>query len=125
MMTRADKIAAAAVLLLALVVYMLFTFALFTDSAEYAVITVDGQEFGRYRLADIKGVREIRVETNFGANIVECTQSAVWVKEADCPDKIDVKTGKITKPNQMLVCIPNRMTVRLTGGRQAVDGVAY
>lgn len=42
--------------------------------------------------------------------------SKVWVTDADCPDKVCEHTGKISYENQTIVCIPNTITVRITGG---------
>ena len=48
------------------------------------------------------------------------------VTEASCPDKTDIQSGKITKPGQMIVCVPNRVTVRILGkNRVTVDKVTY
>ncbi len=39
----------------------------------------------------------------------------VWVEHADCPDKICEKTGKIYKKGQAIVCLPNKIAIRITG----------
>lgn len=47
--------------------------------------------------------------------------------ETDCPDKICVRTGFISKVGQSAVCLPNRIVVRITGGNgneTGVDGIA-
>ncbi len=40
---------------------------------------------------------------------------------ADCPDKICIKTGFIGTRGQSAVCLPNRLTLRITGGSDGVD----
>lgn len=42
---------------------------------------------------------------------------------ADCPDKICIKTGFIGARGQSAVCLPNRLTLRITGGSGGVDAV--
>ena len=42
----------------------------------------------------------------------------------DCPDKLCVKTGKISRSGQSIVCVPARISVRLTGGNHSSDAVA-
>ena len=39
----------------------------------------------------------------------------VWVEEADCPDKICERTGKIYKKGQAIVCLPNKIAIKITG----------
>jgi hypothetical protein len=46
--------------------------------------------------------------------------------DASCPDKKDVKIGKITKTRQMIICAPNRVSVKLGGNTKLqVDKVSY
>ena len=37
----------------------------------------------------------------------------VRCEEADCPDKICVHTGRVTMPDQPVVCLPHRVTARI------------
>ncbi|MCR4726059.1 MAG: NusG domain II-containing protein [Clostridia bacterium] len=39
----------------------------------------------------------------------------VWVEESDCPNKICEKTGKISKKGQAIVCLPNKVAIRISG----------
>ena len=125
MMTRADKLTAVFLLLSALAAYIIFSCAVFSDRAEYAVITVNGAEYARYRPSEITGVKTVTVDEGFGRNVVELSSGGARVTDASCPDKLDVKSGMITKPNQMLICVPNRLTVKLTGGKKNIDRVTY
>lgn len=49
---------------------------------------------------------------------------SVHIEESDCPDKLCVKTGKISRSGQSIVCVPARISVRLTGGNHSSDAVA-
>jgi hypothetical protein len=40
---------------------------------------------------------------------------AIAFVESDCPDKVCVHTGYISKPGQAAVCLPNRVAVRISG----------
>jgi len=41
--------------------------------------------------------------------------------KSDCPDKVCVQTGLISKPGQIAACIPAHVLVRVTGAVQASD----
>ncbi|MDI6638910.1 MAG: NusG domain II-containing protein, partial [Bacillota bacterium] len=51
------------------------------------------------------------------------------VRASDCPDKVCVKTGWIEHPGEVIVCLPNRVVVKIQGGPgalgPALDGIAY
>ncbi|MCR4594559.1 MAG: NusG domain II-containing protein [Clostridiales bacterium] len=49
----------------------------------------------------------------------------IYVKDSSCPDKVCVRTGHISKTGESAVCVPNRVSVTITGGKkgpQAVTG---
>ena len=125
MITKHDVVIISAVIVIALLFYILFAFALWNDYPEYAAIYVDGEEYAVYSLSNIKGSKTVEINTEFGQNILEITSKSVKVIDASCPDKLDVKCGEITKPNQVIICVPNKMSVRLIGKTQEVDKVTY
>lgn len=48
---------------------------------------------------------------------VEVKSGKVRISESDCHDKICEKTGFISSPMQTIVCLPNRISVRLIGDK--------
>lgn len=82
-------------------------------------IQVDGQEYGVYPLnAQPDGerketVQRIEVKTERGINVVCLQDGIVWVEEADCPDQICVKEGKISGYSESIVCLPHRMVIEI------------
>ena len=38
------------------------------------------------------------------------------VETANCPDRVCVRSGYITKAGQSIVCVPNRLIISITGG---------
>lgn len=46
---------------------------------------------------------------------------AVYVTEADCPDRVCEHTGRIRYENQSIVCLPNKVTITIAGGG-AING---
>lgn len=54
-----------------------------------------------------------RIELEHLTVVIENGQ--VYVADADCPDKVCQHTGKISRENQTIVCLPNRVTITITG----------
>ena len=52
---------------------------------------------------------------------VEVKSGKVRISESDCHDKICEKTGFISSPMQTIVCLPNRISVRLIGDNANTD----
>lgn len=80
------------------------------------VVRVDGVETERHSLA-VDGVFPL----NGGTNLLVIEDGRAWIAEADCPDQICVRQGKVHYTGQVVTCLPNRLTVTVEGG--ADDGV--
>lgn len=123
--TKYDKILICFSLLSALLFYLLFGYVFSVGSASAVRITVNCEVYGTYNFMQINGEKTVDIKTEFGHNTVIITSDGAYVSFADCPDKIDVKSSKITKPGQIIVCIPNRLSVQIVGEKTDVDVVAY
>ncbi len=108
-----------AVLLIAAALLLLFRGgAQKKDSAEI-VITRDDEVIFREQSADLVLPYTLRVEGIHGGHnifiIDEDEDGTVGIRcqEADCPDKICVNTGRVTLPDQPVVCLPHRISARI------------
>lgn len=81
-----------------------------------AVAAVNGQEIGRYPLGT-----EGEFILNGGTNILIIEDGQAYISEADCPDRLCVNQGKISKTGQTITCLPNRLTVTVEGQKGEVD----
>ena len=88
-----------------------------TDGAR-VVVRVNGEDVATYSLA-----RDGRYELNGGSNILVIQNGEAWLTDANCPDKLCVKQGKIRVTNQVITCLPNRLTVTVYGVDGGVDVV--
>ena len=79
----------------------------------YAEITLDGKPYKKILLSEHKGEEQIDVKTDYGYNIIEIKDASVAIIEADCPDKICIKSSFISKPGQLLVCLPHKLMVEI------------
>lgn len=92
-------------------VVLLFSFigyasAVRTSSSKNVVIEVGGSIFGEYGTDTAQTVE-------VGGNAVEITADYVKMVHADCPDRLCVRQGKISKGGQVIVCLPNKIIVRI------------
>ncbi len=86
-------------------------------------ITVDGELYGVYPLqTDTEITIAPKGET---ANVLVIAGGQADMREADCPDKLCVHQRAISKTNETIVCLPNRVVVTVVGGRESeIDSIA-
>ena len=61
---------------------------------------------------------------NGGTNTLVIENGEAWVSEADCPDKICMGMGKISKNGEFIACLPNQVIIVVEGGEESpVDGI--
>ena len=84
------------------------------------IVEQDGRETARYALHED---RTVKIEGAAGYNILVIEGGEVWLSEADCPNLLCVKTGKIRYAGQSIVCLPHKVAVRIVGGASALDAV--
>lgn len=84
------------------------------------VVEQDGKETARYALDEN---RTVRIEGQGGYNLLVIEGGEAWLLEADCPNLLCVKTGKIRYAGQSIVCLPHKVAVRIVGGASALDAV--
>lgn len=88
-------------------------------AGEYVVVHVDTVEAARYELNE-----NAVYELNGGTNTLVIEDRQAYISHADCPDKLCVNQGRIWGSGQMIVCLPNRLTVTVEGVASGVDIVA-
>ncbi len=106
---RPELILIAALLVLAGVLYLALNLG--RREGGVAVVRVNGVEVERHALA-VDGTFSL----NGGSNILVIQDGQAWLSEANCPDLLCVKMGKIHYTGQVITCLPNRLTVTVEGG---------
>lgn len=84
-----------------------------TTENAYVVVTVDGQEYGRYPLAE--DTEEV-IKLGDAYNKLVISEGQVKMEEASCPDKICVNHLAIHYSNESIVCLPNKVVITIEGG---------
>lgn len=125
-LTKLDKLIIVLILLLSILSYVVMALSIASNVPNSVVITVNGKLYANYDLAEIKSPEIIRINTEFGKNILKITSDGAEMLDSDCKDKFDVKCGKITKIGQIIICVPNRVSVELKGTiKEEIDKVTY
>ncbi|MGN0498895.1 MAG: NusG domain II-containing protein [Acutalibacteraceae bacterium] len=114
---RADIIIILLVALLELV-SVLFVFG-GSSSPEYVCVKLNGIITAEYSL-DKTGEYEIIGDNGITLTLV-IEKDGVSVKNAECPDKICKKTGKISGAGQSIICLPAKISISLEGGSEEID----
>lgn len=93
---------------------------------KYIEISIDGKPFKTIELDNPSYKEEFTIKTELGTNIVKIENGEADIIDADCPDKLCVKDGSISKPGEILVCLPNKLVVEIKGQRNAtIDQLSY
>lgn len=89
-----------------------------------AEIIQDKEVVKRIDLDKVEKPERIKVPGLFN-EIVLVEKGRIRFEEAECPDRVCVKTGWLSKAGDSATCIPNRAMIRIKGENQELDGVAY
>ena len=114
---KADLILFVILLLLGVGLSVL-SYAAGSGNARTVVITVAGEVYGTYDLAED---REILIERDGHTNKVIINQGHVQMESANCHNQLCVNRGQITKAGEAIIGLPNRVVVRITGKEADVD----
>lgn len=128
-LTKGDKILIVCLSIFSLVLAILISSISNRVSGKYISIKVDGKEIKKIQFSKEVVGKTYEIKTEFGRNLVEIGDESARVIEADCPDKLDVKQGKITRPGQVIVCLPNRLIIEYKAGtgnnEEEIDNINY
>ena len=107
-MKRNDIILLVSILLVCALALCALFLAL-SGTGDTVVVTVDGEEYARLPL---NTDTELLITTEDGSNLLVIKDKEAYIKEASCPDKICVRTGKASELRS-IVCLPNRVSVSI------------
>jgi hypothetical protein len=94
--------------LLAIVLTVFLVVTLTKKEGAYVEVVIDGELYATYPLAIPR-----EVTLNGGTNILVIENGKAYLSYANCPDHTCVNTGKISYNGQSIVCLPNRLTVKV------------
>lgn len=112
-MKKGDYITIVAIVFSAISIFFITSNKFIRDSGnKEMVITIDGDTYATEKIDD-KLYREFKINSKYGKNIVVLDKGFVYMEESDCKDKICIKKGKISKTGDSIICLPNRLIVKI------------
>lgn len=111
-MKKRDFILIGVILVIALLLFGVME--LTKKDGAYVVVRVDGNEVARYSLSE-----DGEYSLNDGTNILRIQNGKAYLTNADCPDHLCVKQGKIDQSGETITCLPNKLTVTVYGAEDA------
>lgn len=108
---KADLFVIAGIVLLALVIGVAFLLPKQNNSDAVVQIYQNGQLVQEVPLQEDKTV----TLTGTYENIIQIRDGKVSIVDADCPGEDCVHTGWISAPGTSIICLPNRVEVRIAG----------
>ena len=126
-MTKGDKYLIIIIIIISLISIIYVERDATSYNSKYISIQVNGKEYKKITFNPKMVGKTIPIKTKYGYNLIEIGDEKVRVIEADCPDKLDVKQGYISKPGETIVCLPNRLIVEIKGenGENEIDYLSY
>ena len=113
-----------AVLILVLIAVVSFVCIRFfvEDEGKYVKVYVNEKLTKTF---DLTKDREYFIETKFGYNLLIIKNERARILDADCPNKICVNKGYISKNGESIICLPHHVVVTVESGEDKnVDAVA-
>jgi len=92
----------------------------------FAIIEVDGKHYETLSMNE-----NSRYKINFpGDKYIELSieNQKAWISEetVECPQKICIKTGKISEPGESIVCLPNKTVIYIEGSVNTdIDDISF
>jgi len=117
-MNKKDLLVLSIIFLIISLVYIISSFH--STRGDTVLIQVDGKDFLRLSLSENK----IIAVPGPGVSIIEIKDGRVRMLSSPCPDKLCIKEGYIDKAGQVIICIPNRIVIKIEG-RAGLDALTY
>jgi len=89
------------------------------EKGSLAVVEVNGREVRRITLGSDQSARTITVEGWNGPSTLEVKEGRVRMVKSACRDKLCVGVGWIDSGGRSIVCLPNRVVIKVTGTRKS------
>lgn len=100
-------------MLLALILFLLFSPG---EEGDRVRVQLDGEVIGEYPLDE-----DITVSLNGGTNTLVIKNGKACVSTAECPDKVCVRQGWVSRMGECITCLPNKLVIEVVKLGDSVD----
>ena len=122
-LTKADIILIISIIFISIIMFVTLIFYS-SEKATGFEIKVDGKLHSVYSFSDLNDGEIIEIKTEYGYNKFLYENKSIKCIETDCKDKTELHVGSISKTNQIIVCLPHKLTVHILG-ENSIDAVSY
>lgn len=95
-----------------------------SDGRKVAVIKQENRVIRTIDLDTVTKAERIQIGGAY-PEVILVEKGRIRFEEADCPDKVCVRTGWLTRRGQTAACLPNRTLIKIEGVGEEVDGGTY
>ena len=113
-MKKRDIILIASILIVAIALFLVVEMT--KEEGAGVTIKVDGIKVAEYSLT-----ADGTYPLNGGTNILVIEDGRAYLTDANCPDKLCVHQGKISRTGETITCLPNKLTVTVFGAEESLD----
>lgn len=107
LISKRDILIIIAVFFAAAAAFIFFSF--FRESGKKAVVYVGNE---KKMTLDLNNKEETN-SFEFDGAVIEIQKGKIRVKSSDCPDKVCVHTGFISKKGEKIVCLPKKLIIKI------------
>lgn len=87
-----------------------------------AIVKINGEVVDELPLGPGEKMEKTYYPNSGQYNIVEIKDNDIRVREDNSPDQIAVHTGWITRPGQVLICLPHQLVIEIVEKGTSDDG---
>ncbi len=111
-------------IILLLVIFGILPLTLFGNVNRNSIVyaAVDGKTIATF---DINSDKELKIETEYGMNVIKIKDRKVCISDADCPNHECIKMGSISNSYKRIICLPHHLDIYISGDSLNIDGVSY
>lgn len=106
------------ILIICIFIIIAITFFIFnyitSGDGGRVVIYVEGEV---YKTVPIEENKTYIIENDGRENVVEVKDGCVKMKSASCDNQVCVEHKKISRDNESIICLPNKVVVKVAGGK--------
>ena len=86
-----------------------------SGQAQVAVLTEDGKVVFQKPVAELQAAGSFEIEAQGFHYVIAYENGKIRFSEADCPDKVCVRSGWVTRTGQVAACVPGHLILKITG----------